>query len=80
MTGNGPPATPVATAAVERALENLRASGVDSVTPPELFAATNDAAWDLGCMLIAVDVWTAVYARMGFDRGDPPPDDITMLL
>jgi len=75
-----PPASPLAQAAVERAAGDLRASGVSSVTPPELFAAANDAAWDLGYMLSSADVWTAVYAWKGFDYGNPPPDDTPMSL
>jgi hypothetical protein len=68
------PPTPQATAAVEYAIAALTTAGISSVSPPELFTATNDAAWDLGYMLSSVDAWTAVYARMGYDYAAPPPD------
>jgi hypothetical protein len=43
---------------------------------PELFAAANDSAFNVGLMRHA-DVWTAVYQWGGFDDEDPPTDDTT---
>ena len=65
----------VAYDAVAHAAERLGRSGVSSVTPPELFEAANDLAWDAGLMLSQADVWTAVYQWGGFSYDDPPPDD-----
>jgi hypothetical protein len=31
------------------------------VTPPELFTAANESAWDAGFMLSQANVWIAVY-------------------
>jgi hypothetical protein len=75
-----PVASAVAQDAVKHAVERLRLSGAPSITPPELFAAANDAAWDAGLMLSQADVWEAVYEWGGFDYDDPPPDDTTMSL
>jgi hypothetical protein len=75
-----PVASAVAQDAVKHAVERLRLSGAPSITAPELFAATNDAAWDVGLMLSQADVWQAVYEWGGFDYDDPPPDDTTMSL
>ena len=75
----GPPPSPVARDAVERAAEKLRASGATSVTPPDLFTAANDAAWESGLMLTKTDVWVAVYEWGGFDYYSNPPSDDTLM-
>jgi hypothetical protein len=76
----GPVASAFAQDAVKHAIERLRLSGVTSTTPPELFAATNDAAWDAGLMLSQADVWQAVYEWGGLDYDNPPPDGTPMSL
>lgn len=75
----GPPASPPAKEAVEQAVEKLRASGAASVTPPDLFKAANDVAWDMGLMLSATDVWKAVYEAGGYDFYDNVPPDTTLM-
>ncbi len=76
----GPPASPPAKEAVEGARENLRASGAASVTPPDLFNAANDVAWESGLLLSQTDVWAAVYESGGYDYENPPADDTLMPL
>jgi hypothetical protein len=73
-------ASAVAQDAVKHAVELLRLSGAASITPPELFAAANDTAWDAGLMLSQADVWQAVYEWGDFTDDNPPPDDTTMSL
>ena len=51
-----------------------------SCTPPELFEAANDAAWDAVQMLSQSAVWTAVYEWGGFNYENPPPDDTAITL
>lgn len=75
----GPPASPQARDAVERAVANLRSSGEALVTPPDLFNAANDAAWESGLMLSQSDLWVAVYAWGGFDYYDNVPSDDTSM-
>lgn len=75
-----PVASVFAQDAVKHAVERLRLSGVPSITPPELFAAANDAAWDAGLMLSQANVWQAVYEWGGFEYDNPPPDDTPMSL
>ena len=75
MTG-GPPASPMATEAVERAVHQLTDAGRKAVTPPELFDVAHNVAWDMGLMLSKSDVWIAVYDWGGYDYyGVVPPDD-----
>lgn len=75
-----PVASPMAKQAVSLAVEKLRHQGVVSSTPPQLFAAANDAAWDAGLMLSGSDVWMAVYDWGGYDYDNPPPDETAMKL
>jgi len=70
-----PPASPVAKEAVESGVARLLASGVSVATPPDLFGAANDAAWEAGLMLSQSDVRVAVYEWDGYVYDDPPPDD-----
>jgi len=69
-----PGPTPVAMRAVDEGAGSLRSSGKLATTPPELFAAANDAGWNLGFTLSQLDVWQAVYEWAGFDFENPPPD------
>lgn len=73
-------ASPMTRQAVSLAVEALRGRGVVSCTPPELFEAAKDAAWDAGLMFSDADVWMAVYEWGGYGYDDPPPDDTAMTL
>ena len=73
-------ASPMAAQAVSLAVNAARGRGLGSCTPPELFAAANDAAWDAGQMLSQSDVWTAVYEWGGYNYENPPPDDTAIPL
>lgn len=75
---SGPVASPMARQAVRLAIEGLRSSEVSYCTPPELFGAANDAAWNGGVILSQSDVWSAVYEWGGHDYNNPPPDNTMM--
>lgn len=72
--------SPVARQAVAAAAHTLQSQGLVFCTPPQLFQAATDAAWDAGLLLTNSDVWGAVYEWGGYDYDFPPPDDIVMAL